>query len=88
MVAGTMFGIWLGQFISEFGIPNQGLSLIIFAGIISRIPTNLIAILADKENGWWILLGYPGHPGSDHFCHRLCTAGKTQCALSCSPDDG
>jgi preprotein translocase subunit SecY len=55
MVAGTMFGIWLGQLISEFGIPNQGLSLIIFAGIISKIPTNLISILADKENGWWVL---------------------------------
>lgn len=56
MMAGTMFGIWLGQLISEFGIPNQGLSLIIFAGIISSIPTNLISILADKENGWWVLL--------------------------------
>lgn len=56
MVAGTMFGIWLGQLISEFGIPNQGLSLIIFAGIISRIPTNLLRILADKENGWWVMI--------------------------------
>jgi preprotein translocase subunit SecY len=56
MVAGTMFGIWLGQLISEFGIPNQGLSLIIFAGIISRMPTNLLSILADKENGWWLLI--------------------------------
>ncbi len=56
MVAGTMFGIWLGQLISEFGIPNQGLSLIIFAGIISRMPTNLLGILADKENGWWMLI--------------------------------
>ena len=56
MVAGTMFGIWLGQLISEFGIPNQGLSLIIFAGIISRIPTKLVGILADKVNGWWMLL--------------------------------
>jgi len=56
MVAGTMLGIWLGQLISEFGIPNQGLSLIIFAGIISKIPSNLVRILADKENGWWVLL--------------------------------
>lgn len=56
MVAGTMFGIWLGQLISEFGIPNQGLSLIIFAGIVSSIPTKLIGILADKTNGWWMLL--------------------------------
>ena len=36
MVAGTMFGIWLGQLISEFGLRNQGLSLIIFSGIVSR----------------------------------------------------
>ncbi|MHB8087334.1 MAG: preprotein translocase subunit SecY [Anaerolineaceae bacterium] len=56
MVAGTMFGIWLGQLISEFGIPNQGLSLIIFAGIISKMPSNLVSILADKVNGWWMLL--------------------------------
>ncbi len=56
MVAGTMFGIWLGQLISEFGIPNQGLSLIIFAGIVSRIPTQLLRILSDKTNGWWLLL--------------------------------
>ena len=41
MVAGTMFGIWLGQLISEFGIPNQGLSLIIFAGIVAKIPTKM-----------------------------------------------
>jgi preprotein translocase subunit SecY len=56
MVAGTMFGIWLGQLISEFGIPNQGLSLIIFSGIVSGIPGNIVSLLADKVNGWWMLL--------------------------------
>ncbi len=56
MVAGTMLGIWLGQLISEYGIPNQGLSLIIFAGIIARLPANLGALLSDKQNGWWMLL--------------------------------
>ena len=56
MVAGTMFGIWLGQLISEYGIPNQGLSLIIFAGIVAKIPTKLGSILADKQNGWWMFL--------------------------------
>ncbi|HQN05464.1 MAG TPA: hypothetical protein PK174_08605, partial [Anaerolineaceae bacterium] len=56
MVAGTMFGIWLGQLISEFGIPNQGLSLIIFSGIVSGIPGNIASLLADKVNGWWMLL--------------------------------
>lgn len=56
MVAGTMFGIWIGQLISEYGIPNQGLSLIIFSGIVSRMPVNLVAILSDKQNGWWLFL--------------------------------
>ena len=56
MVAGTMFGIWLGQLISEYGIPNQGLSLIIFAGIVSQIPANLIGLLSDRQNGWWMVL--------------------------------
>ena len=56
MVAGTMFGIWLGQLISEYGIPNQGLSLIIFAGIVARMPSHLGAILADQTNWWWELL--------------------------------
>lgn len=56
MVAGTMFGIWIGQLISEYGIPNQGLSLIIFAGIVSRMPHNLLSLLADKQNGWWLFM--------------------------------
>lgn len=54
MVAGTMLGIWIGQLISEFGIPNQGLSLIIFAGIVSQIPANLISLLSD-QNYWWLV---------------------------------
>jgi preprotein translocase subunit SecY len=56
MMSGTMFGIWLGQLISEYGIQNQGLSLIIFAGIVSRIPSNLVGILSDQVNGWWLLI--------------------------------
>jgi preprotein translocase subunit SecY len=52
MTAGTMFAIWLGELISEFGIRNQGLSLIIFAGIISRVPITLANILADEQNRW------------------------------------
>ncbi len=56
MIGGTMFGIWLGQLISEYGIPNQGLSLIIFAGIVARMPSHLSSILSDAVNGWWILL--------------------------------
>jgi len=42
MTAGTMFAIWLGELISEQGIGN-GLSLIIFSGIVARVPQNLIS---------------------------------------------
>ncbi len=56
MMAGTMFGIWLGQLISEYGIRNQGLSLIIFAGIVARIPENFVSILSDQQNRWVILV--------------------------------
>lgn len=55
MVAGTMLGIWLGQLISEYGIRNQGLSLIIFAGIVSQMPGNLISMMVDEQNRWLII---------------------------------
>jgi preprotein translocase subunit SecY len=49
MTAGTMFAIWLGELISEYGIRNQGLSLIIFAGIVSQMPTNLGQLIASQS---------------------------------------
>jgi preprotein translocase subunit SecY len=52
MTAGTMFAIWLGELISEFGIRNQGLSLIIFSGIVSRIPATIIRLWADEQTRW------------------------------------
>ena len=43
MTAGTMFVMWLGEMITVNGIGN-GTSLIIFSGIVSRIPRDLIDI--------------------------------------------
>lgn len=40
LTAGTAFLMWLGEMINEKGIGN-GISLIIFAGIVSRIPLGL-----------------------------------------------
>jgi preprotein translocase subunit SecY len=57
MTAGTLFAIWLGELISEFGIRNQGLSLIIFAGIVARIPSQFGSLMADQQNRWFILIG-------------------------------
>lgn len=41
--AGTAFIVWLGELITEKGLGN-GVSMIIFAGIVSRIPTGAVAI--------------------------------------------
>lgn len=40
VAAGSMLLMWVGELISEFGIGN-GVSLIIFAGIVSRIPSTI-----------------------------------------------
>lgn len=41
--AGTAFIVWLGEIITEKGLGN-GVSMIIFAGIVSRIPSGAMAI--------------------------------------------
>lgn len=56
MTAGTMFAIWLGELISEYGIRNQGLSLLIFAGIVARVPSNFARLMSDQQNRWFILI--------------------------------
>lgn len=38
MTAGTLFTVWLGELITEYGLGN-GVSFLIFAGIISRFPS-------------------------------------------------
>jgi len=43
--AGTIFLMWLGELISEKGIGN-GISLLIFAGIVSALPTTMKQIIA------------------------------------------
>lgn len=55
MTAGTMFAIWLGELISEYGIRGQGLSLIIFAGIVSQIPTNVAQLWLDETNRYLLV---------------------------------
>jgi preprotein translocase subunit SecY len=56
MTAGTMFAIWLGELISEYGIRGQGLSLVIFAGIVARMPSNLARLLVDEATRWPMLI--------------------------------
>ena len=41
LTAGTCFLMWLGEQITDFGIGN-GISIIIFGGIIARIPSQIV----------------------------------------------
>jgi preprotein translocase subunit SecY len=47
LTAGTMFALWLGELISEQGIGN-GISIVIFGGIVAQIPQRVGALLASN----------------------------------------
>ncbi|MDO8462456.1 MAG: preprotein translocase subunit SecY [Deltaproteobacteria bacterium] len=62
LMAGTVFIMWLGEQISERGIGN-GISLIIFSGIVTRIPSAFRDAWSTKEQfggffGFLLLLGF------------------------------
>lgn len=50
LTAGTAFLMWLGEQINEYGIGN-GISLIIFAGIVSRLPSAVQEIWTKLQDG-------------------------------------
>ena len=50
MLAGTMFLIWLGEQIQTYGIGN-GISMIIFAGIVSRLPSLVLQGFTSVQTG-------------------------------------
>ncbi len=58
LTAGTAFIMWLGEQITERGIGN-GISLIIFAGIVARMPTaigNTFRLLSTGEMGIFVII--------------------------------
>ncbi len=59
MVGGTFFAIWLGELITEDGI-GQGISLIIFGGIVSQILPNLAGLFAldDLTARYFNIIGF------------------------------
>jgi preprotein translocase subunit SecY len=54
MTAGTMFAIWLGELITEQGVGN-GLSIVIFGGIVARMPQNIVNIYSREGFGGLLL---------------------------------
>jgi preprotein translocase subunit SecY len=59
MTAGTIFLMWLGEQIDEFGIGN-GISLLIMAGILAAMPSALVELGSDTS---WELGGGGGKMG-------------------------
>ena len=54
--SGSALIMWLGEQITEFGIGN-GISIILFASIVSRFPTSLYQMVTNAVKGtvaWWI----------------------------------
>jgi len=49
ITAGAMFLMWLGELISEQGIGN-GISLLIFAGIVARVPLNIFEMAVSFQS--------------------------------------
>ncbi|OMH40263.1 preprotein translocase subunit SecY [Desulfurobacterium indicum] len=50
LVAGSTFLMWLGEKITEHGV-GEGMSLLIFAGIVSRIPSSVINVITQFKGG-------------------------------------
>jgi preprotein translocase subunit SecY len=50
MTAGTMLLVWVGELITEFGIGN-GVSIIIFGGIVASLPGSLAALFRGQSVG-------------------------------------
>ena len=56
--AGSALIMWLGEQVTEFGIGN-GISIILFASIVSRFPDSLIKMVSNIMGGtltWWFAL--------------------------------
>ncbi|HEY2838089.1 MAG TPA: preprotein translocase subunit SecY [Pirellulales bacterium] len=62
MTAGTVFLMWLGEQIDEFGIGN-GISLLIMAGILARMPQAGYKLLKPMFEGGWKGISLGGGAG-------------------------
>ena len=56
--AGAVFLMWLGEHITEFGVGN-GISIILFTGIVSRIPAMIMTLSTGLKN-WMAHLDMSG----------------------------
>ena len=50
LIAGSSFVMWMGEQVTEFGVGN-GISIILFAGILARIP-NMVSSMIESVQKW------------------------------------
>ena len=75
LTAGTALIMWIGEHITENGVGN-GISLIIFISIISRLPSaliNLVNVCIDAEHEHDLGFGGGGFGGgiADHYRYHV-----------------
>jgi preprotein translocase subunit SecY len=70
MTAGTIFLMWVGEQIDEYGIGN-GISLIIMAGIIARIPDTTLSLFWEAGHFKWSVLTLGGGGGDSLSFEKL-----------------
>lgn len=83
MTAGAVLLMWLGELMTEQGIGN-GISLIIFAGIISQLPTTLTTIgtsLVDTSQGGLSVFGWFTLPVNPLSCWVTLALAATSLAV-------
>ena len=56
LAAGTVLAMWIGELITERGIGN-GISFIIFAGIVAQVPQGVLSFLAAPDIASGVLFG-------------------------------
>jgi preprotein translocase subunit SecY len=70
MTAGTVFLMWLGEQIDEYGIGN-GISLIIMAGIVARLPAATVSLFFEGTSFKSSVLTLGGAGGQDISFEKL-----------------
>ena len=87
LTTGTMFIMWLGEQITERGIGN-GMSLIIFAGIVVKLPSAVLLTFDQMSTGQ---IGSDPHPvpvcdgGGGGGGHRASSSAGTAASPSSTP---
>ncbi|MFM7151348.1 MAG: preprotein translocase subunit SecY, partial [Gemmataceae bacterium] len=70
MTGGTIFLMWIGEQIDEYGIGN-GISLIIMAGIVARIPAATASLFFEGGTFKWSVFTLGGAGGADMSFEKL-----------------